>query len=302
MNARDIHDGPWCWQSKGARRIIRDAFDATNNVATALAVYDALTEIASDKQAESFETTHAWIQRLSGVGVSTIKRHLRVMADLGLVEINTPALRAPSTYRLLSIANHGPTIASSGLALANGTQIAPLATSEESEKNHMKNGGKEGAARPAPASVPFPWSSRFDLPPELAEKLATAFPNTNAAEATFCEIRGRKLMHRDSYPAADWPSVFHAEVDRAREKGNPGRSGRHFDNAEPHPGVTERTAAAMQSREGAAIPEPANWRPWVRENAVNPDLADQRWEQLDRVQQRYLADNVPASYAPKEAA
>jgi hypothetical protein len=100
---RKTTDGPWCWQSKAARRAIREAFDTSNNVASALGVYDALTEEASNKKAQTFTTTHAWLQSLSGVSVSTVKKVLAVFVEMKLVHISVPAFRAPSTYTLLPI-------------------------------------------------------------------------------------------------------------------------------------------------------------------------------------------------------
>src|SRR5688572_7960564 len=135
MNTRQSSDGPFCWQSKAARRRIREAFDATNNVATALGVYDALCEIASDAQAETFTTTHAWIQRISGVGVSTIKNHLGVFSELELLRICTPALRAPSTYILISVSQRLTNDSQPPANVSQRPNIGGLATSEESQKN-----------------------------------------------------------------------------------------------------------------------------------------------------------------------
>ena len=58
---RAINDASFCWQHKAALRLIRDSFDAAKTVSSAIGVYVALTEIASDEQAEVFVTTHAWI-------------------------------------------------------------------------------------------------------------------------------------------------------------------------------------------------------------------------------------------------
>lgn len=132
---RSVKDGPWCWQSKTARRRIREAFDSTNNVATALAVYDALSEIASDDGAEQFTTTHAWIQRISGVGVTTIKGHISVFTDLGLIAVSTPALRAPSTYTLLEVSQPPANVSQPVAGVSQRPVSGPLATSEESKKN-----------------------------------------------------------------------------------------------------------------------------------------------------------------------
>lgn len=149
---RSIKGGPYCWQSKAVRRRIRDAFDASNNVATALSVYDALTEIASDSQAETFTTTHAWIQRMSGVGVTTIKHHLAAFSELGLLRIFTAALRAPSTYTLLpdsqSPTNDSqpvPIVSQPMTSVSQQGFFAPLATSEESKKECKKESQKKAA-------------------------------------------------------------------------------------------------------------------------------------------------------------
>jgi hypothetical protein len=128
----------FCWQDKAALRRIREAFDHEHSVCTALAVYLALSEIASDAGSEEFKTTHAWIQRFSGVSVSTIKKRLSALAEIGLIEVRTPELRAASTYRLLPFGNGCPTLANGcrtiaskqGQWLANDSQ-QPLATSEE---------------------------------------------------------------------------------------------------------------------------------------------------------------------------
>ncbi|WP_414660228.1 hypothetical protein [Horticoccus sp. 23ND18S-11] len=152
-------EDPWCWQSKAVRRRIRDAFDATNNVASALGVYDALCEIASDKGSETYETTHAWIQRISGVGVTTIKAHLPVFVEMGLLHISTPTLRAPSTFTLLAVsqptANVSQPTASDSQPVASVSQRAkfePLARSEESQKKIRRKSEQAADA----AGVPLP--------------------------------------------------------------------------------------------------------------------------------------------------
>ncbi len=201
--ARTIQDGPFCWQNKLARRTIRDAFDATNNVATALAVYDALTEIASDAQAEAFKTTHAWIQRLSGVGVTTIKKHLSAFSDLGLVEIKTPALRAPSSYTLLGIGNGWLAIADGCPALANTTQSAPLATSEE----RLKNVFKEGRSPDPAGAVRVGRSSPFNppTPDEVTQYTAEiGYPMDGAA---WCDSYAQKGWMVGKSKMKDWKAA-----------------------------------------------------------------------------------------------
>ena len=45
---RIIEDGPFCWQNKTVLRIIIDHFEPTGNVASAIAIYTALTLVASN--------------------------------------------------------------------------------------------------------------------------------------------------------------------------------------------------------------------------------------------------------------
>lgn len=242
-------EGPWCWQAKAVRRKIRDAFDATNNVATALAVYDALTEIASDEGAETFTTTHAWIQRMSGVSVSTVKKHLSVFADMSIVRISTPALRAPSTYVLLSLANGCLSSANGGLALANAPQSGPLATSEERSEEREKN---EGEKTPALAPYSVPWLSLPALPADLrAFAIDTIGGEIIAAEA-YDEIVGRKLKFGDTQPSAGaWAAVIRAELRDAASKQPKHRHAAVVDGSDPDP-------------------EPPGWQAFVDEHLDGP--------------------------------
>ena len=66
-STRKIADRPFCWQSKEVLRFIRDCFDATNNIASALAVYVSLTEKASDDQSETFNSRIRDIAAKAGV-------------------------------------------------------------------------------------------------------------------------------------------------------------------------------------------------------------------------------------------
>jgi len=179
---RAIADGPWCWQSKAARRRIREAFDATRNVTSALAVYDALCEIASDHQAETFAAAHAWIANKSGVSVSLIQRHLKVLAELQLVRISTPTLRAPSTYSLLAFGSDDRTPGNGYAAFGLGQKTSEIPRYEESEKKRKKNGGaapgpsagQRSAPRQSIASIgapePADWQRRIAATrPDIAE-------------------------------------------------------------------------------------------------------------------------------------
>lgn len=122
---------PFCWQHKAALRKIRESFDAEKVVASALAVYLALTEIASDEKSETFTTTHAWISQKSGVSPRTVQDRLNGLAEIGIVSISTPALKSPSTYRLLSVPQPLPNA-------PQRTKKAPLPSLEESKNKYLE--------------------------------------------------------------------------------------------------------------------------------------------------------------------
>lgn len=128
---RAIKAAPFCWQHKVALRKIREAFDAEKTVASALAVYLALTEIASDDETEEFQTTHAWIANKSGVSPRTVQDRLTGLAEIGVVKIHTPALKSPSTYRLLSVPQPLPNA-------RQRTKKQSLPSSEQNEKKGLK--------------------------------------------------------------------------------------------------------------------------------------------------------------------
>lgn len=141
----------WAWQDKAALRRIREAFDASNDVSSALAAYVALTEIASNEQRDEFTTTHAWIARTSGLSVRTVQSRIKVLAEIGLVEVITPALRAPSTYRLLALGNGCGTSGNGCRAFGNGQKQASLPTLEESQEESVEESKK---ARGSPRFTP----------------------------------------------------------------------------------------------------------------------------------------------------
>jgi len=113
MSERNIKDGPFCWQSKAVLRSIRDCFDETNGVASALAVYLSLTEKASDAQSEAFDCRVRDIAARAGVSYRTAMPILLRFEGLGIIAIRRNRIantkeRAPSTYTLLRLGNDCP--------------------------------------------------------------------------------------------------------------------------------------------------------------------------------------------------
>jgi hypothetical protein len=154
-----VSNVPFAWQDK---RVLRHIREQCEDPASALAVYHALTVVASDKQAESFQTTHAWLAALAGFSERTVRARVHDLERIGAVAVETPPLRAPSTYRLLPFGNGCPTSGNGCRAFGN-REAPPLPPSEEKKK---RIGGS--ASRPA--------TSKFS-PPTIAEVLLEASKN-----------------------------------------------------------------------------------------------------------------------------
>ena len=113
---------------------------------SALSVYDALTEIASDENSESFQTTHAWIAKMSGASIRTVQDHIKVFVELGLITVATSKLRSPSSYMLLQFGKGCTTLSNGCRTFGNARKFPGLPTSEESEKNVLEESKNNGAS------------------------------------------------------------------------------------------------------------------------------------------------------------
>jgi len=161
-----VSNVPFAWQDK---RVLRRIREQCEDPASALAVYHALTVVASDKQAESFQTTHAWLAALAGFSERTVRARVHDLERIGAVAVETPPLRAPSTYRLLPFGNGCPT--SGNGCRAFGNREAPALPPSEEKKKGI--GGS--ASRPAPSKFSAP-----SIEETLLEASKTGLPEAEA--------------------------------------------------------------------------------------------------------------------------
>src|SRR5438552_19014356 len=77
---------PFAWIEKGKLRMIGDVFSqkpgSINSACSARSIYLALTEIASDKQRDSFEASQAEIAARASLSIATVRRILPVFGRL----------------------------------------------------------------------------------------------------------------------------------------------------------------------------------------------------------------------------
>mgnify|MGYP001218773525 FL=1 len=136
---------PFCWADK---RVLERIRQRAGEVASALAVYHALTVAASDARAEEFTVSHAYIATLCGFSTRTVQDRLRELEKLGVVQITTPPLKAPSTFRLLAYSsgntsgNDCRTLSNDCRTFGNGEAI-PLPTCT----NNIRRKEREGRPR-----------------------------------------------------------------------------------------------------------------------------------------------------------
>ncbi len=76
-----------CWQEKKVRRFLRQQYDGTNSIGTALNIYDGLTEVASNKGRDEFEASYASIATASGVSKRSVIRFVDDFESLRLIKV-----------------------------------------------------------------------------------------------------------------------------------------------------------------------------------------------------------------------
>ena len=133
----------FCWQPKSALQRIREALDASNTVASGIAVYVALTEVASDKRSETFQSTHAYLAGRSGTSRRTVLDRIKDLVEIGLIKVVVPNLKAPSTFTLLHVTQPLHSDVKPLPSVVQRTQ-KPLRSSKESIDNRINRISRSG--------------------------------------------------------------------------------------------------------------------------------------------------------------
>lgn len=76
-----------CWQDKKVRRFLRQQYDGTNSIGTALNIYDGLTEVASNRGNDEFDASYASIATASGVSKRSVIRFVDDFESLGIIKV-----------------------------------------------------------------------------------------------------------------------------------------------------------------------------------------------------------------------
>jgi hypothetical protein len=123
MSARPrTPEPPYCWQSKAARRHVREKMNGHESTSSLLSLYDAMTEEASNQGSEVFRAGQPYLGELAGLSPRSVRRLERLLEEFAVVEIQRPKLRGHNTYKLLAFGHGVPTLGHNGLTLGHGAK------------------------------------------------------------------------------------------------------------------------------------------------------------------------------------
>ena len=129
------HKVAWLWADKVVLRRIRDQVP---DVSSALGVYFALCEVASDTESPSFEVTQEAIASKCGLGVRTVGARLHDLKSVGAIKMEVPPIRSKARFELLDPFGNGcRSIGSKCGSFGNGS-VRPLPISNSIEELRTK--------------------------------------------------------------------------------------------------------------------------------------------------------------------
>ncbi len=125
----------YCWQAKDALKGIIEGLDH-GNVASGIAVYVALSWIASDAKSDSFEKSIAFIASRAGLSRRTVERRLSDLVRLGFVIVTPRKLPGKKAndenhYHLVNLWRKGSRLNDATLTTA---AVAVITVQEEGEE------------------------------------------------------------------------------------------------------------------------------------------------------------------------
>jgi hypothetical protein len=176
-SARSIKHGPWLWTSKAAQERALAAAGPTG-----LAILTGLCRLESDAPADAkhgFFASATNIAHESGIGVRSVQRHLRALADAGLFSMQ-PGRKSQATgayeANKFCLLNVGPALRQVGgrrAATESRVNGGHKRNSPSESKKKDRFAGSEAEASPAsgneksPATAnPLGWPSKSTQHPE----------------------------------------------------------------------------------------------------------------------------------------
>lgn len=146
---RDLRSAPFCWQSCLALAAIRRRWRGQERT-TALAVYQALTEIANEARSDRFELTREAVAARAGASPRSLDKYASGLEDLGLLRRTRrrgDRANLPNEWELLDgLGEQGAMAAHS--ATAAGGDSAMIAPYTQESKDETEGRDVQEASRP----------------------------------------------------------------------------------------------------------------------------------------------------------
>lgn len=130
-------DRPYGWYEKAVRHAIREVFDADGQKASALGLYDALCELASNEQSNTFTVSHDKIATFAGLTGKTSKRIMPTFEKMEIIHVRrngSDGLQTSSTYTLLPCPSK---------FLPQGLKVPTQGQKPKSDVSHVLNKSSE---------------------------------------------------------------------------------------------------------------------------------------------------------------
>ncbi len=136
----------WCWQDKDMTEFIRNNFKG-QKLTTALAIYQTLTELASNNSSDEFTAYYSQIAKLTGKSISTVKIYCRRFVELRILDKKNRKVDGKTNlsneWSLLtpSVSNNYQTSVKDDYPTSdkNGYQLLEENELEKDNKNEVKN-------------------------------------------------------------------------------------------------------------------------------------------------------------------
>jgi hypothetical protein len=134
---------PFCWLGKRRLRLLAEVFaeDKVGSLAAARSVYHALSEIASDRQSDTFTVATSYIAQRASVTSKTVRRVIKIFKRLGFVKSQPRSANGLKLAHEYTLIRGDPPLGLSYPSFGKAGKIA-LPTREECSEE-----SREGTAR-----------------------------------------------------------------------------------------------------------------------------------------------------------
>jgi hypothetical protein len=183
---------PYCWQSKDALRQIESTYDSESSTRIACAAYLALTRIASDKGAESFECSVKDIAGYMHYRYNQTLKGIQLAEAAGVIKVERrkvpgTAENAPSVYMLLGVIGKTDKVIQKINKVIDSSRFTSNAESIERTEKEQRSNREHSLAQPTAGA-----GERSEATSDPFEEFWAAYPKKRGKLAAKKAWQARK--------------------------------------------------------------------------------------------------------------